>query len=53
MKIIVTARELLDKNVWGEFCDLTGFNHYAVNEGMDDSHTFEISVDVAKELRLI
>ena len=34
MKIIVTADEILDKDVWREFCEDNGINVWAVNEGL-------------------
>jgi hypothetical protein len=34
MKIIVTIGELIDNDLWEEYCNITGAFLYAVNEGM-------------------
>lgn len=36
---------------WGKFCDVTGKNHYMLNEwSVEDSETFEITESQAKKL---
>jgi hypothetical protein len=43
MKIVVTAKELLDNYSWDVFCELRGINPWAVNEGMPSDTEFELS----------
>ena len=53
MKIVVTAREIMDKLCWDEFCELKGINLWAVNEGlMDEEDTFELTEEEAKKIGL-
>lgn len=33
MQIIVTPRELMDRNCWDDACEILGINVWAVNEG--------------------
>lgn len=41
MKYVATAREILDRGIWDEFCDLRGINVWAINEGlMDEEEEF-------------
>ena len=35
--ITLTAQELLDIGIWEEFCDVRGWNVYAINEGLIDA----------------
>lgn len=43
MKMMVTVREIFDKGLWSDFCELTGVNPYALNEGlMMDSDEVEL-----------
>ena len=37
MKKIYTAKELIDKGIWDEVCELRGWNVWIVNEGQMDS----------------
>lgn len=30
MKLVITARELLDRGLWVDFCNLRGINEYAI-----------------------
>ena len=53
MKIQTTAREIMDKGCWDEYCNKTGTNHYAINEGMPDDEALMIDYDDAKEIGLI
>lgn len=34
MKIIITAREIMDKGLWKDVCRMFGYNEWAVNEGL-------------------
>ena len=54
MKIIMTARELIDRGLWPEVCKLMDIGEYAVNEhqlGID--HRFVFTETQATELELI
>jgi len=54
MKIIVTAKELMDKGLWESFCEKKGINLHAVNEGqMDSDERILLSNEEANELGLI
>ena len=54
MHIQMTAGELLDKEVWEEFCAMFDINVWAINEGlMDVSEKFNLSVFQAKTLGII
>ena len=35
MEIIITAKELIDKGIWDEACELLGINIGAVNAGCE------------------
>jgi hypothetical protein len=53
MYYVVTIGELMDMGLWGDYCDATGKNPYAVNEGLADREDeIEISDDLAVELGL-
>lgn len=54
MKLIITAREALDKRVWDKLCELKGINRWAIHEGqMDDSQEITLTEDEARSLGLI
>lgn len=54
MKITLTAREILDKGIWDEFCEMRGINPWAMNEGqMDSSEEFTFTEKESKKLGLI
>jgi hypothetical protein len=54
MKLIVTAGELMDRDLWDKACDLLGLTPWAVNEGMLDSSTpIELTEAQARELDLM
>jgi hypothetical protein len=54
VKITVTARELLDRLVWDQACDMLGLNEWAINEGrMDASDTVTLTLAQAAELGLL
>lgn len=37
MKIIMTIRELIDRGGWSDLCDLRGYCHYSLADGLRDS----------------
>jgi hypothetical protein len=54
MDIFITARELTDKGLWMRYCEITGTNEWAVNEGLlDDNDRLFVDNETAKELNLI
>jgi len=54
MKVKVTVRELMDKGVWDEVCELLGLNPWCVNEGlMDSSEEIELTETQAKQMGLL
>jgi hypothetical protein len=47
----LTAKELMDRGVWQEYCDLTGTNEWAISEGlMDSSETLTVDHALAYAL---
>lgn len=54
MRIVITAREALDKGVWLEICNLKGFSEWAINEGqMEPEEEIELSEEEARKLGLL
>jgi len=54
LKIIITAREALDKGIWDALCDLKGIKVWAINEGMmDDTEEITLTEEEAETLGLI
>lgn len=54
MKITVTARDLLDKYVWDDWCEAHGINVWAINEGlMDSDEEITLSESEAKQYGFI
>lgn len=50
MKIIVTARMILERGCWDEFCDEFGINPWALNEGlMESSEEFTLTEEQARK----
>lgn len=51
VKIPITFYQI-KKVGWGKYCDVTGGNHYAINEGFSpkDSDIFYITEEQAKQL---
>jgi len=50
----MTARELFDLGKWGEYCDLTDKNVWAVNEGIiDEDDLLPITVAQAREIGIL
>ena len=54
MRIILTAKEIMDLGLWSRTCDRKGFNPYAVNEGLIESNDdLEFTEDEAIEIGFI
>jgi hypothetical protein len=54
VKITLTAREILDRGIWEEFCEMKGINVWAVNEGrMDTNEEFTFTEEEAYTLRIL
>lgn len=54
MRVILTAREIMDRGIWDEFCQLRGINPYGMKEGlMDSSDEFSFTEDEAVNLRIL
>lgn len=53
MKVIITAQEALDKGIWEEVCEITGYDLYAVAEGMDENTEIVLTEEQAKSLGLL
>ena len=54
MEIKITARDLMDKGLWMDACDMLGINEWAINEGlMVHSDILTLSEEQAKKLGLI
>jgi hypothetical protein len=53
MKVVVSAREILDDYNWEKFCDITGLDVWAVSEGMYDTETFDLTLEQAQVLGII
>lgn len=50
----ITARELIEKGLWVEACELIGVNEYAVNEGMMESdEKLTLTEEQARQLGLL
>jgi hypothetical protein len=53
-QVTVTARYLLDHDLWIRACEMTGLNEWAVNEGrMDASDTVTLTIAQAAEIGLL
>lgn len=54
MKITMTVREIMDKGLWLEVCQMKGISEWAVNEGrMNSNEEIILSENEAQRLRLI
>lgn len=53
MKVVITAREAMNRGVWDEFCEMAGLSVYAMNEGMDPEQEFILTEEQARELGLL
>jgi hypothetical protein len=52
MKLIITPIELMEFDLWTEYCELSGTNFYAINEGMDSKTPLELTEDEADQIGL-
>ena len=51
MRITITGRELLDRDIWDKYCELEGMNIWAINEGLlDEDEKLDIPWNVAIKL---
>lgn len=54
MKIVITAREALNRGVWIELCAMLGVNEWEVYEGLaSDATEFDLTPEQAEKLGLI
>lgn len=54
MKIIVTIGELMNLNVWGDFCEMKDLNPWIVNEGLADTDVeFTLTKEEAQKLGIL
>lgn len=54
VQVKITVRELLDKGLWDQACEMTGLNVWAINEGlMDSSDEVTFTQEQAQELGLL
>ena len=54
MKVRITVREVMDKYLWDEVCEMKGLNEWCVNEGlMGSDEELEFTEEEAKELGLL
>jgi len=54
MKVTLTVRELLDRDIWDKICEIKGINPWAINEGlMDDTDEITLTENEARGLYLI
>jgi hypothetical protein len=51
MRIVVTARELIDRDLWWKACEVLGFSEWAINEGQIDPAD-EITIETPEALRI-
>lgn len=47
MTVTLTLREAMDRGVWDKFCEVTGVNQWAINEGADDASEYTLSLEQA------
>ncbi len=54
MEIIITAKELIDKGIWDEACELLGINIGAVNAGlMSSDYRLSFTQEQANKIGLL
>lgn len=53
MRIIITAKEAIEKGIWDDVADIAGYNVWALNEGMDEDEQISLTEEQAKRLGLI
>jgi len=52
MRVIVTAKELIDAGLWDTACDVLGYNPWAVSEGMPSDTEITMTADQAIQIGL-
>lgn len=53
MKIIITAREAIDKGIWDDLCKIKGYSVWCVNEGkMPLEEEISLTEEEARKLGL-
>jgi len=53
MKIVITAKELIEMHFWESFCNARGINVWSVNEGMDVNTEYILTKKEAKLYGLV
>ena len=54
MEIVLTVRELLDRDIWEAVCELKGINPWALKKGLlEDAERITLSEKDARDLFLI
>ena len=54
MRIVLTVRELMERDIWETICDLKGIKVWAVNDGLiDDTEEISLTEEQARKLYLI
>lgn len=54
IEVTITARELFDRGVWTQACDLIDFNSWAINEGqMGYDERLAFTLEQARQLGLL
>ena len=52
-QILTTPNELIERGKWEKYCEISGTNYYAVNEGiMDLNEEIILTEEQAKEMWL-
>ena len=52
MKIVITAREAMDRTDWDAFCAMVGLSVWAMKEGMPSDTEFTLTEEQAAKLGL-
>ena len=54
MEITITVKEICDKHLWEEACDILGINEWSLNEGqIDYDEILTVSEEQARKLGLL
>lgn len=54
IQVTATVRELMNRHVWDQACDMTGLNPWAVNEGqMGSGDRVTLTLEEARTLGLL
>lgn len=54
MNIVITAGELIEHGVWDNWCEISGTNIWAVNEGlMDSEEEIVLTIEQASQIGLL